>query len=248
MAHANARLTPAGRLLLCQCVAAGRSVARVASELGISRACAYCWWAPLPAARPGRPATTGPAPPTPIPGACPPASRPRSPTSAGSASSARHGSRRWSAGRPPPSTASFAGWASTGWPSWTGQPVGSSAATNAPTPASCSTSMSRSSAGCVPAVATASAAGRPPSTGSAPPDRAAARATTMSTPLWTTTPGWPTWRSPGRRAGRDLRGVPAPRRGVLRRPRHHHPVRADRQRPRLPRRPWLPPDRRRTRR
>jgi hypothetical protein len=99
-----------------------------------------------------------------------------------------------------------------------------------------------------PAVATASTAGRPPSTGSAPPDRAAARATTMSTPLWTTTPGWPTWRSPGRRAGRDLRGVPAPRRGVLRRPRHHHPARADRQRPRLPRRPWLPPDRRRTRR
>jgi hypothetical protein len=56
VAHANARLTPAGRLLLCQRVAAGRPVAHVASEIGISRTCAYRWWAPLPAARPGRPA------------------------------------------------------------------------------------------------------------------------------------------------------------------------------------------------
>jgi len=56
VAHANARLTPAGRLLLCQRVAAGRPVANVTSEMGISCTCAYCWWAPLPAARPGRPA------------------------------------------------------------------------------------------------------------------------------------------------------------------------------------------------
>ena len=45
MVHANARLTPAGRLLLCQRLAAGRPVAHVASELGISRTCAYRWWA-----------------------------------------------------------------------------------------------------------------------------------------------------------------------------------------------------------
>jgi transposase InsO family protein len=45
VAHANARLTPAGRLVLCQRVAAGRPVAHVASEMGISRTCAYRWWA-----------------------------------------------------------------------------------------------------------------------------------------------------------------------------------------------------------
>jgi transposase InsO family protein len=42
--HANARLTPAGRLLLCQRIAAGRPVAHLAAEMGISRTCAYRWW------------------------------------------------------------------------------------------------------------------------------------------------------------------------------------------------------------
>jgi transposase-like protein len=45
VAHANARLTPAGRLLLCQRIAAGRPVAQVAAERGISRTCGYRWWA-----------------------------------------------------------------------------------------------------------------------------------------------------------------------------------------------------------
>ena len=45
MAHANARLTPAGRLVLCQRIAAGRPVAHVADEMGVSRTCAYRWWA-----------------------------------------------------------------------------------------------------------------------------------------------------------------------------------------------------------
>jgi transposase InsO family protein len=45
MAHANARLTPAGRMILCQRIAAGRPVAHVAAEMGISRTCAYRWWA-----------------------------------------------------------------------------------------------------------------------------------------------------------------------------------------------------------
>ncbi len=45
MAHANARLTPAGRLVLCQRIAAGRPAAHVAVEMGISRTCAYRWWA-----------------------------------------------------------------------------------------------------------------------------------------------------------------------------------------------------------
>jgi transposase InsO family protein len=45
VAHANARLTPAGRTVLCQRIAAGRPVAHVAAEMGISRTCAYRWWA-----------------------------------------------------------------------------------------------------------------------------------------------------------------------------------------------------------
>ena len=45
MAHANARLTPVGRRMLCQRIAAGRPVAHVAAEMGISRTCAYRWWA-----------------------------------------------------------------------------------------------------------------------------------------------------------------------------------------------------------
>jgi transposase InsO family protein len=45
MAHANARLTPAGRAVLCQRIAGGRPVAHVAAEMGISRTCGYRWWA-----------------------------------------------------------------------------------------------------------------------------------------------------------------------------------------------------------
>lgn len=45
MAHANARLTPTGRAILCRRIIAGRPVAQVAAEMGISRTCAYRWWA-----------------------------------------------------------------------------------------------------------------------------------------------------------------------------------------------------------
>ena len=45
MVHANARLTPAGRAILCRRIANGRPVAQVAAEMGISRTCAYRWWA-----------------------------------------------------------------------------------------------------------------------------------------------------------------------------------------------------------
>lgn len=41
MGHANARLTLRGRLVLGQRVAAGRPVAHVAEELGVSRQCAH---------------------------------------------------------------------------------------------------------------------------------------------------------------------------------------------------------------
>jgi transposase InsO family protein len=44
VAHANARLTPAGRRILCQRIISGRPIAHVAAELGISRTCAYRWW------------------------------------------------------------------------------------------------------------------------------------------------------------------------------------------------------------
>jgi transposase InsO family protein len=44
VAHANARLTPAGRLTLCQRIGAGRPAAQVAAEMGTSRTTAYRWW------------------------------------------------------------------------------------------------------------------------------------------------------------------------------------------------------------
>lgn len=43
MSHRNAKLTPAGRLLLIRRVLAGRPVAHVAKEMGISRQCAHRW-------------------------------------------------------------------------------------------------------------------------------------------------------------------------------------------------------------
>lgn len=44
MVHGNARLTPAGRLILCERIASGRPVAHVAPEMGVSRATAHKWW------------------------------------------------------------------------------------------------------------------------------------------------------------------------------------------------------------
>lgn len=43
MVHRNARLAPAGRLILVQRVLSGRPVAHVAKELGVSRQCARRW-------------------------------------------------------------------------------------------------------------------------------------------------------------------------------------------------------------
>jgi transposase InsO family protein len=42
--HRNARLTPAGRLLLCERIEAGWPVAHAAHSMGISRDRAYVWW------------------------------------------------------------------------------------------------------------------------------------------------------------------------------------------------------------
>ena len=46
MAHANARLTPAGRLTLVERIAAQprRPIAHIAHEMGVSRTTAYRWW------------------------------------------------------------------------------------------------------------------------------------------------------------------------------------------------------------
>ena len=42
--HANSRLTPVGRLTMVMRIEAGRPVAHVAAEMGISRPTAYKWW------------------------------------------------------------------------------------------------------------------------------------------------------------------------------------------------------------
>lgn len=42
--HANARLTPQGRRILCERIASGRPAAHVAAEMGISRTTASRWW------------------------------------------------------------------------------------------------------------------------------------------------------------------------------------------------------------
>jgi transposase InsO family protein len=44
MAHRNARLTPAGRRLVCDRIASGVPIAHVAAAMGISRQCASKWW------------------------------------------------------------------------------------------------------------------------------------------------------------------------------------------------------------
>jgi transposase-like protein len=42
--HANARLTPVGRLTMVLRIESGRPVAHVAAEMGVSRPTAYKWW------------------------------------------------------------------------------------------------------------------------------------------------------------------------------------------------------------
>jgi transposase InsO family protein len=44
VSHGNARLTPAGRLIMVQRIQSGRAVAHVAAEMGVSRTTAWRWW------------------------------------------------------------------------------------------------------------------------------------------------------------------------------------------------------------
>ncbi len=44
MCHANAKLTPAGRLVMVGRIQAGQPVAHVAAEMGVSRTTAWRWW------------------------------------------------------------------------------------------------------------------------------------------------------------------------------------------------------------
>lgn len=44
MSHPNARLTPAGRKILVERIAAGMPIAHVADQMRISRQTAHRWW------------------------------------------------------------------------------------------------------------------------------------------------------------------------------------------------------------
>jgi hypothetical protein len=115
MAHANARLTPAGRLTLVGRIAAQprrpiAHIAHVAHEMGISRTTAYRWWARYQqlgqAGLIDRPSI-----PTIAPNGPPPTWNSASSGCAAVSGSARPGSPPASVYRPRPSTAS---WSATG--------------------------------------------------------------------------------------------------------------------------------------
>ena len=112
MAHANARLTPAGRLILVGRIAAQprRPIAHIAHEMGISRTTAYRWWGRYQqlgeAGLVDRPSILPTAP-----GGPPPGWRSASSGCASASGSARPGSPPASVCRPPPSTGC---WSATG--------------------------------------------------------------------------------------------------------------------------------------
>jgi hypothetical protein len=108
MAHANARLTPAGRLVLVGRIAAQprRPIGHIAHELGVSRTTAYRWW--------GRYQQLGeaglvdrPSVPAHSPGGPPLGSSSASSGCAGASGSARPASLLGLARRPRPCTASW---------------------------------------------------------------------------------------------------------------------------------------------
>jgi leucine-zipper of insertion element IS481 len=194
MAHANARLTPAGRLILVGRIAAQpqRPIAHIAHEMGISRTTAYRWWARYQQLgqaglvdRPSIPAHS--------PRRTPPAWSSASSGCAGVSGWGRPGSPPASVCRPRPSTGSWSVTAATGWGGWTAQPAARSAAMSIHGQATWSTWTSRSWVASLSGAATGSTAGLPGRSTVAPTDQAAAM--TTCTPRSTTTRGWPMWRS-----------------------------------------------------
>jgi hypothetical protein len=112
MAHANARLTPAGRLVLVGRIAAQprRPIAHIAHEMGVSRTTAYRWWGRYQQLV--RPAwSIGPASPCGVPGGPPPGWRSASSGCAAASGSGRPGSPPGWACQPPRSIGS---WSATG--------------------------------------------------------------------------------------------------------------------------------------
>jgi transposase InsO family protein len=194
MAHANARLTPAGRLILVRRIASGRPAAHVAAEMGVSRTTAYRWWARWPelgqAGLVDRPSTAHTHP-------------RRLPAEVEQAIAGLRQARKLGPAR----IAAVLGLASStvhrvlcrlglNRLAFMDRPTGRVIRRyERAEPASCSTWTSRSSAGCAPAAATGCTAATPPSTAPATGPAGLATTTTTSTPPWTTTPGWPTSRS-----------------------------------------------------
>ncbi len=233
MAHANARLNLHGRrLLVARVIDDGRPVAHVAKELGISRQCAHRWVARFRAEgeaglldRSSRPRSCPRRTPAEVEQRFCGCAATSGEDRTGSAPSWGPGPNRLSDPAPPQVPYLRECDPLTGEVIRASKPPRS--ATSGTTPANWSTWTSRRSAGSPTAVA-----GGP----TAAPRRSAGRGIGYDyVHRWSmTTLGSPTPRSTPTRRG-DLRGVPAPRRRLLRRPRHrpdrtsHH-----RQPPQLP--------------
>jgi hypothetical protein len=146
MAHANARLTPAGRLTLVQRISAQprRPIAHIAHEMGISRTTASRWSRYQQLGQAGlvdRPSIRPTAP-----GGPPLGSSSASWGCADDSGSARPASLLGLGSLPPRSTESWSVMAATGWPTWTAQLAGRSAAMSTSIPVTWSTWTPRSSA------------------------------------------------------------------------------------------------------
>jgi transposase-like protein len=195
MAHANARLTPAGRLTLVQRIAAQprRPIAHIAHEMGISRTTAYRWWS-----RYQQLGQVGlvdrPSIPTTAPGGPPPASSSASSSCAGASGSARIAARLH---LPAPTVHRVLVRHGCNRLAWLDRPTGRPiAATNTHDPVTWSIWMSSSSAASPPGAATGSTAGLPGRSTAAPTDQAAATTTctprSMTTPVWLMSRSWAT--------------------------------------------------------
>jgi hypothetical protein len=182
MAHANARLTPAGRLTLVQriIVQPRRPIAHIAYEMGISRTTASRWWVRYQqlsqAGVVDRPSI--------------PVHSPRRTAARveqrilGLRRRERLGPARIAARLGLPASTGhrvLVGMAATGWRGWTAPPGGLSAAMSISGPVTWSTWTPRSSAASLQAAATASTGARPEWPTVAPTEVAVAITTSLAT-------------------------------------------------------------------